>query len=553
MMRPDYPAMPHFGSDVVVIGVPEHNIEPNMESGTNSEQDQPSAPLLSDLPHPQFNLPTDPPSPKATISKTTATASKLDQACKTGELRKVEELLSAARWSDIVNAPLFSYRTPLHTAARHGHLPVVSALIVARANVNAQARLSRTPLHTAARRGHAPVVKALIQAQANVNAMTKLGATPLSEAIRYRHAGVVQTLIAGGAGVNGLLRSSFEWLHYVSFASFAAAGACFVVESACPPAGLAATAVGLSTMVGGWVLGGPGASKPLALAVKKADKHKAPNIVVALLQAGADANGRDGEYMPLHLAVQLGNLAVANSLLNMGARVNAASGWLCTMPLRAAVEQRNVRMVKLLLGARADVLARDSEGVTALHRAVDYATSGHRALGEAAVLMTSACPRALQLPVNLRCMDSSSHVVWGGAVLDSRGIQSVGPGVLAQSRVEYRPVTPLELCLRRGAYWLYDLLTDAATEAEERNLVRRIQDRQQVANRPDQDTEPPLASGAQSKKQSKQPDTPKFKNQAPNPTDESACSSPLPAMALSTVLSQNRSDGDVTSRRGLQV
>jgi len=62
--------------------------------------------------------------------------------------------------------------TPLHNAAREGHLSVVEYLVNQKADINAQASgwfSSGTPLHLAAANGHLSVVEYLVNQGADIN------------------------------------------------------------------------------------------------------------------------------------------------------------------------------------------------------------------------------------------------------------------------------------------------------------------------------------------------------------------------------------------------
>ena len=84
--------------------------------------------------------------------------------------------------------------TPLYIAAQEGHLPVVSALLDAKADVNQATDDGDTPLHVAAQVGHLPVVSALLDAKADVNRAADNGDTAVDRSFR-RHAAVTCLLV----------------------------------------------------------------------------------------------------------------------------------------------------------------------------------------------------------------------------------------------------------------------------------------------------------------------------------------------------------------------
>ena len=73
--------------------------------------------------------------------------------------------------------------------------------VVARTN-NAQLPHGRTPLHVAARAGHLRECQQLIELGAAVDPVDLLGWTPFGMAVAKGHADIVSLLIKNGANVN---------------------------------------------------------------------------------------------------------------------------------------------------------------------------------------------------------------------------------------------------------------------------------------------------------------------------------------------------------------
>jgi ankyrin repeat protein len=94
--------------------------------------------------------------------------------------------------------------TPLHLAARQGHLDIVRILLDrAGANTNARDWLNCTPLHGAASEGHLEIVRILLdRAGSDANARDKYNSTPLHLAAEQGHLEIVQILLAQNADAN---------------------------------------------------------------------------------------------------------------------------------------------------------------------------------------------------------------------------------------------------------------------------------------------------------------------------------------------------------------
>ena len=105
-----------------------------------------------------------------------------------------------------------------------------------------------------------------------------------------------------------------------------------------------------------------------------------PTIIVLLLEAGSDPNGRDDlGSTPLHYGVQNRNPVVISHLLASGSDPNAVTNGGYT-PLHHAQLNANARVTALLLDAGADPHALSNDGWTPFHSAVFFARS--RAISE---------------------------------------------------------------------------------------------------------------------------------------------------------------------------
>ncbi|OQR82320.1 ankyrin repeat protein [Achlya hypogyna] len=124
-----------------------------------------------------------------TVMDINATAGGMDAtalalAARHGQLELVHLLL---RYNDIdVDKGSRDGTTPLHEAAKNGHLEVCQALISAGADMNARNKDGSTPLHKAAKNGHLDVVKELLAAGANPQLVNKNGDKPFAVAKRMQ-------------------------------------------------------------------------------------------------------------------------------------------------------------------------------------------------------------------------------------------------------------------------------------------------------------------------------------------------------------------------------
>jgi hypothetical protein len=116
-----------------------------------------------------------------------------------GHITTVSALIAARANLNAANNLL---NTALMFAALHGRTDIVSLLITAGANVNATNQDGYTALMFAAAHGHTNIVSVLIAARADVNATNQYGNTALMAAASNGHTNIVSVLIAAGANLN---------------------------------------------------------------------------------------------------------------------------------------------------------------------------------------------------------------------------------------------------------------------------------------------------------------------------------------------------------------
>ncbi|KAM6973384.1 ankyrin repeat domain-containing protein 27 [Aplochiton taeniatus] len=92
--------------------------------------------------------------------------------------------------------------TPLHLASQNSRLQVVTTLLEGNAKLNKKDHYGNTPLIHACLRGHLDIATALLQSNASVSVANNQGNTALHEAVRGGHLALVQLLLQAGALVH---------------------------------------------------------------------------------------------------------------------------------------------------------------------------------------------------------------------------------------------------------------------------------------------------------------------------------------------------------------
>eukprot|EP00899_Mesostigma_viride_P012678 jgi/Mesvir1/21410/Mv20885-RA.1 len=179
-------------------------------------------------------------------------------------------------------------QTPLHHAAKAGHLFMVGHLVANGADMEAKDKDDVTPLHMAAREGHLEVLKHLVASGANKEAKTKNDFTPMHIAAVNGHLEVVKHLVARGADKEA--KAANDWT-------------------------------------------------PLHIAAQ--DGHL--EVVKLLVARGADTEAKDkSDFTPMHIAAREGHLEVVKHLVASGADKEAkAQGGLTALDVASTPELRD--------------------------------------------------------------------------------------------------------------------------------------------------------------------------------------------------------------------
>jgi ankyrin repeat protein len=394
---------------------------------------------------------------------------------------------------DLINAPNDSGETLLQKAASQGNLETVRLLLTNSAAVNGLKEGDHTALHFASFRGHNAMVELLLANGANPNASTMSGVTPLHLAAMRGYEAVVKTLLAHKALPNVVGRASepsgpgmLIMRYYFASAQtplqlaaqngFAGVAAALLGAGAEIDAedGNGRTALGLAAREGHVAMvkllleakanpNGGRREPPLHAACSSGNLE----ALRLLLQAGADANfeppGSRG-YPPLCSAIQrnfvegvkllceykanpnvpgptaegspiiflaLGNPEILKVLLKGGANPNVLKDPKTrTSPLHsAAAEPGKEEQLKLLLAAKADVNAVDSQGRTPLH---------------ACVPAPAPPPPNVERQTEAECLAKMKELLAHGANVNARDIVGNSPLHLACYALS-RPVIELLL------------------------------------------------------------------------------------------------------------
>lgn len=345
--------------------------------------------------------------------------------------------------------------TPLHLAAGGAEAsPLVSLLIEAGADLNGRNNASETPLHIAFRSDAPATARTLLQYGADPAVPDGAGAVPdpaacdrwgTSTFFTFATADIVAGCIAAGADVrsmHGRGRLAVPLISVAAGSSRDPGAISVLLEAGADPhardafyqytplhhaarsghPGVAVALLEAGADPNAWATGfnidwGWGWT-PLHLAARS---NPDPDVVKALLEAGADLDARSAEsyregLTPLHYAGWNPKPGVAAALLDAGADVNALSRGGRTPLHDAAGNASNPAVIELLIAAGAEVNARDNNGDTPLHSAAWYNPHPH--------IVTA--------------------LIAGGADVDARDPQGYAPsGRRANSR------TPLFMAIRR--------------------------------------------------------------------------------------------------------
>jgi ankyrin repeat protein len=306
-----------------------------------------------------------------------------------------------------VNTPDYNGQTPLMMVSGWYTEPQVRTLLDAGASINAKDKDGKTALLYAVSQNYATpaaVTKTLIAAGANVNEATANGQTPLMLAAKQRDSlETIQALLKHGAAIDPKDKQGQNALMYAVSGnrdstpdSISAAVKALIAAKAevnnfdvtgLTPLMLAAktrdlTAIQLLLNAGAKAtINAKDKTGQTALLYATADYYgSAPEIVKALVAAGADVNVADGRSQTPLILASFGHYdsspETVKTLIAAGANVNAVDASKRTALMLASSVKGYKRVIDTLLasGAKTFINAKDDEGRTALM----YAAYGNR-------------------------------------------------------------------------------------------------------------------------------------------------------------------------------
>ncbi|KAL8612705.1 hypothetical protein ACOMHN_025356 [Nucella lapillus] len=253
---------------------------------------------------------------------------------------------------------------PLHVAAVKGHLDIVQFLIKEHADLDATDCHGDTALHCAVQQNHPQIVEALLQAGADDSILNESHMAPLHIASDKNFVEIVEVM-AKHPDIDLNIGGAFGMtpLHYCSFKDSAECAKIILKKGGTPC---------MRCNLG-------------YFAIHVAAKSAAARTLEVLIQLGSE-NGYDRatmlafkdkeNNMPLHAAVNGGNIKAVEVCLRAGAPVNAQQDDNST-PVHFAAAQGNLAMIQLMFSQQADnfvtaLKATDTMDMTPLHRAAIF-------------------------------------------------------------------------------------------------------------------------------------------------------------------------------------
>jgi ankyrin repeat protein len=303
------------------------------------------------------------------------------EAASRGDIATVRALLKQAADASAAQG---DGMTALHWAAQRSDAELTAVLLTAGANLRATTRLGAyTPLHLASEAGATAVIKALVAAGADVNARTTTGATPLMFAAASGSADAVGVLLELSADANATESANGQTALMFAAARDRAEAARALVQHGAD-ARLASKTVDISNATA--------PEEVLQQQIRDAENAKSAAAAAAATPGGGAAPapaprsanaktavagvnrpytfeeliGKQGGLTALHFAARQGAMRTVQTLVDVGADVNAVSPADHTSPLLIATINGQFDVAKYLLEHGAQPNLASDAGMTPL-------------------------------------------------------------------------------------------------------------------------------------------------------------------------------------------
>ena len=270
-----------------------------------------------------------------------------------GDAEAVQILVDAKASLEIRDS---HYETPLTRAISWGHAPVVSVLLAAKAALVPPSRMD-DPLLVASRYGNTDIMKILIDAKAPLDSplekVNSLSFSPLLAAVTYQNVPAMQLLVEAKA-VTDIPGTEYG---YKLLSRAIPDGRQYQNDSVLRL--LLDTRPSLASK--------QYSSRLLSIAYQR---RNFPALQL-LLERNASVDDVTVDRVPiLYKAVSDHETPAVKMMINAKANVNINGPQLNDTPLILACRQRYRDIVELLIGANANLDARDRDGYTALHHSI---------------------------------------------------------------------------------------------------------------------------------------------------------------------------------------
>uniref|UniRef100_A0A3P8V1Z1 Ankyrin 1 n=1 Tax=Cynoglossus semilaevis TaxID=244447 RepID=A0A3P8V1Z1_CYNSE len=268
--------------------------------------------------------------------------------------------------------------TPLHCAARNGHVRIIEILLEHGAPIQAKTKNGLSPIHMAAQGDHMDCVKQLLQFNAEIDDITLDHLTPLHVAAHCGHHRMAKVLLDKGAKANARALNGFTPLHIACKKNHMRSMDLLLKHSASLEA---VTESGLTPLHVAAFMGHLNIVKHL---LQRGASPNASNVVSTGLCSKAHTNYCfclipsphlssvvQDDQTPLHCAARMGHRELVKLLLEHKASPDSATTAGHT-PLHIAAREGHVHTIRILLDAGAQQIKMTKKGFTPLHVASKY-------------------------------------------------------------------------------------------------------------------------------------------------------------------------------------